>query len=183
MPGFYRPGEYDLGGFAVGIVPRSDLIDGTNIVSGDLLVGMPSSGLHSNGFSLVRKILANSRGAPSDLLEPTKIYVKDIQSLQSKYRIKGMAHITGGGLLENIPRILPKGLGALIEKKAWVPPPVFGWLRSEGNIDEAEMYRAFNMGIGMTLVLSPDEAEAVCAECPEYSIIGNIIEGRGVSIQ
>ncbi|MFQ5728744.1 MAG: phosphoribosylformylglycinamidine cyclo-ligase [Waddliaceae bacterium] len=182
MPGFYQDGEYDLSGFAVGIVPKNDLTDGSTIVSGDLLVGMPSSGLHSNGFSLVRKVLNNSQEAPSDLLEPTKIYVKDVQSIQAKYQIKGMAHITGGGLLENIPRIFPEGLGASIEKKAWVAPPIFDWLQSEGNIDEMEMYRTFNMGIGMVLVVSSAVAETICGEHPAYSIIGKVIEGKGVAI-
>ena len=180
MPGFYQSGEYDLCGFAVGIVPKSDLIDGATIVPGDLLVGIPSTGLHSNGFSLARKVLERSPTPPTDLLEPTKIYVKEIQSLLPKYPIKGMAHITGGGLLENIPRILPEGLGASIEKKAWVAPPLFDWLQSGGNLDEREMFRTFNMGIGMVLVLSPNIAEAICREHPTYSIIGKVIEGKGV---
>jgi len=174
MPGFYRSGEYDVSGFAVGIVSKDKLIDGSQIVSGDCLVGIPSSGFHSNGFSLVRKFVLHER---EKLLTPTRIYVQLIQQIQEKFTIKGMAHITGGGLTENVPRMFPKGFGAKIDKNSWTIPEVFHLLE---NIPEEEMFRTFNMGIGMVLAVPPEQVDAVCREFPECIPIGEVIEGEGV---
>ncbi|MEM7174555.1 MAG: phosphoribosylformylglycinamidine cyclo-ligase [Chlamydiota bacterium] len=179
MPGFYHQGDYDLAGFAVGIVKKKQLIDGKTIALGDLIIGLPSNGLHSNGFSLVRKVLASKCQAPCDLLTPTKIYVREIDQLSTRCTIKGMAHITGGGLIENVPRILPKGLGALLTPSSWDIPAVFQWIQIEGAVTSKEMYRVFNMGIGMAVILSADEAKKI----PEYPVIGSIIAGKGVAIQ
>ena len=162
MPGFYKPGEYDIAGFAVGIVKKTDLIDGKTIREGDLLVGLPSSGLHSNGFSLLREALNRSKTAPDPtLLTPTRIYVREVFEILSQYKIKGMAHITGGGLSGNIPRMLPPGLTAQVRRGDWEIPQVFDWLEKMGGIEKEEMYRTFNMGIGMVLALDPSEAAAL----------------------
>jgi phosphoribosylformylglycinamidine cyclo-ligase len=175
MPGMYADGEYDLAGFAVGVVEKSHIIDGSRIAQGDVLIGLASSGAHSNGYSLIRKVLSLTNpdlDAPFDgrtlreaLLAPTRIYVRPILKwLQERpLAIKGMAHITGGGLLENVPRILPEGLCADITATRWPWPPLFQWLETAGNIDRQEMYRVFNSGIGMVLVVAPDEAAATCA--------------------
>jgi len=171
MPGFYQDGEYDVAGFAVGVVNRDKILDGSGIVPGDLLIGLPSSGLHSNGFSLARKVLFEAAGYTVDsfvpelgrtvgeeLLEPTRIYVKQVLPLVEAGLIKGMAHITGGGLVENPPRIFPTGIGAVIERKTWEVPPVFRLIQSKGQVPEGEMFRTFNMGIGMVLVVAPENA-------------------------
>src|SRR5437016_2067612 len=172
-PDAFVPGDYDLAGFAVGVVERSRAIDGRGIVAGDVLIGLASSGAHSNGFSLIRKILAESgadlrRPAPGvtgeaslgeALLTPTRIYVKPVLALASEIEIKGMAHITGGGLLENTHRMFPAGLGARVESSAWPRPPIFDWLQRAGNVAEAEMHRVFNCGIGMILVVSPSRVD------------------------
>ena len=170
MPGMYPAGEYDLAGFAVGIVEKSEIIDGSTIEAGDVMLGLASSGAHSNGYSLIRKIIelkridlsASLEGRPlSDLvLAPTRIYVKPLLKLMKRVNVKGLAHITGGGLLENIPRILPQGLAARIERRSWPLPPLFQWLRQQGGIAEREMFRVFNCGIGMTVVVSAEEAGA-----------------------
>ncbi|CAL5058331.1 unnamed protein product [Urochloa decumbens] len=198
MPGFYAEGEYDLSGSAVGVVKVDKLIDGKNIVEGDILIGLPSSGIHSNGFSLVRRVLEKSGLSLSDqlpindgitstvgeiLMAPTVIYVKQVLEIISKGGIKGLAHITGGGFTENIPRVFPPGLGAKIITGSWKVPPVFKWLQQVGNIDDAEMWRTFNMGIGMVLVVSREAADRIIEDShgsnPAYPI-GEVIQGKGV---
>ncbi len=174
MPGFYSFGEYDLAGFAVGVVDRDNLIDGSSITVGNKLIGIASSGLHSNGYSLARKVIFDKLGlsvrdempglgktVAEELLTPTRIYVKTILNLLRDFRINGIAHIIGGGLLENVPRILPNGCKAIISKNSWVMGDIFSIIQSAGNIDEAEMYRTFNCGIGMVLVVPENEAEEV----------------------
>ncbi|PAN17626.1 hypothetical protein PAHAL_3G144800 [Panicum hallii] len=198
MPDFYAEGEYDLSGFAVGKVKKDKLIDGKNIVKGDVLIGLPSSGVHSNGFSLARRVLEKSRLSLSDqlprndgitttvgeaLMAPTVIYVKQVLEIISKGGVKGLAHITGGGFTDNIPRVFPSGLGAKIFTGSWEVPPVFKWLQQVGNIDDAEMRRTFNMGIGMVLVVSRESADRIIEDThgssPAYRI-GEVIEGEGV---
>ena len=157
MPGFYAPGEYDLAGFAVGVVERADVVDGARIDAGDVVLGLASSGLHSNGYSLARRILTS----PSDhamLLTPTRIYAKSILALHRARVLKGAAHITGGGLPGNIPRILPKGLGVALDTRTWPRPDVFDRIAMEGPVDEAEMRRTFNLGIGMAVVVAESDA-------------------------
>jgi phosphoribosylformylglycinamidine cyclo-ligase len=170
MPGMYADGEYDLAGFAVGVVERSGIIDGRDIDAGDVVLGLASSGAHSNGYSLVRRILDRARpdlradfhGRPlgQALLEPTRIYVKPVLELMKKTRVKGLAHITGGGLVENLPRVIPENLKAVITRSAWKLPPLFEWLQREGSVVDEEMLRVFNCGIGMALVVAPADAEA-----------------------
>jgi phosphoribosylformylglycinamidine cyclo-ligase len=173
-PDAFVPGEYDLAGFAVGVVEKSRAIDGRTITAGDALIGLASSGPHSNGFSLIRRILQASRAdlrrpiaqvtgkktLGATLLEPTRIYVKPVLALLAEIEVKGMAHITGGGLLENTHRMFPAGLAARIDRSTWPQPPIFDWLQRAGNIDGAEMHRVFNCGIGMILVVAPDRVEA-----------------------
>ena len=168
MPGMYPAGEYDLAGFAVGVVEKSAIIDGTAIVPGDAVLGLASSGAHSNGYSLIRAIIERSspdlqadfHGRPlaDVLLEPTRIYVKPLLELMRKIMVKGLAHITGGGLVENIPRALPEGVTAVLQKAAWPMPPLFAWLQQQGGIADAEMHRVFNCGIGMTLIVAEKDA-------------------------
>jgi phosphoribosylformylglycinamidine cyclo-ligase len=162
MPGMYPEGEYDLAGFCVGVVERDRIIDGHAVAPGDTLLGLASSGAHSNGYSLIRRIVEGRR-PPFDLLEPTRIYVKPVLSLLEQVPVKAMAHITGGGLIGNVPRVLPKGTKALIEKAAWPRPPLFEWLQREGAVAEDEMHRVFNCGIGMVLVLAPEDAARAAA--------------------
>ena len=169
MPSMYPAGEYDLAGFAVGVVEKSCIIDGTSIVAGDVVLGLASSGAHSNGYSLIRAILereqpdlqADFHGRPlaEVLLEPTRIYVKPLLALMRQIKVKGLAHITGGGLVENIPRALPEGVRAVLQKSAWPMPPLFGWLQQHGGVAEPEMHRVFNCGIGMTLIVSEADAD------------------------
>ncbi|MBZ0090688.1 MAG: phosphoribosylformylglycinamidine cyclo-ligase [Sulfuricellaceae bacterium] len=173
MPGMYPAGEYDLAGFAVGAVEKDKIINGRTICAGDAVLGLASSGAHSNGYSLVRKIIERSgidlnadfHGRPlrEVVMAPTRIYVKPLLSLLEKLPVKGMAHITGGGLLENIPRVLPEGLTAVIRKSAWEMPPLFRWLQQEGNVAEKEMHRTFNCGIGMAVIVAAEHAEAAMA--------------------
>lgn len=177
MPGFYPDGEYDIAGFCVGVVNKGDIIDGSKIQEGDLLIGLPSSGFHSNGYSLVRKIFTPDLwekvypeiGEPlgEALLRPTRIYVKTVLPLIKTGKIKGMAHITGGGITENIPRILPEGLGVEVDTSAWQVPPVFNFLQEMGKVAQEEMLRTFNMGIGFVLVVSPEDALALQAQLEE----------------
>ena len=180
MPSMYAEGEYDLAGFAVGVVDRSKIIDGKDIVPGDLLVGLASTGLHSNGYSLARRVLLEDGGLTvksriSDLdqplgevlLTPTRIYAKQILALAADYPIKGLAHITGGGLSENLPRILPKGCRARVHRGAWPVPPIFQVLRKMGKVDDEELYRVFNMGIGLALVVSANHVEKLIARAAE----------------
>ena len=173
-PKAFMPGEYDLAGFAVGVVEKDRVIDGRAVAEGDLLLGLASSGPHSNGFSLIRRILESShaeltrpvQGVTGDrtlgatLLEPTRIYVKSVLALLAEVSVKAMAHITGGGLSENTHRMFPDGLGARIDRASWPRPPIFDWLQRTGNVAEAEMLRVFNCGIGMILVVAPDLAES-----------------------
>ncbi len=168
MPGMYPAGEYDLAGFAVGCVDKGDIIDGTTISAGDTVLGLASSGAHSNGYSLIRKIIESSgidmesdfhgRKFKDVVMAPTKLYVKSILKLLEAMPIKGMAHITGGGITENIPRVLPAGLTAEIIAKNWDFPPLFKWLQMQGNIADNEMYKTFNCGIGMAVIVSQEQA-------------------------
>ncbi|HEU0230091.1 MAG TPA: phosphoribosylformylglycinamidine cyclo-ligase [Burkholderiaceae bacterium] len=173
MPGMYPDGEYDLAGFAVGAVEKSRIIDGKTIVPGDAVLGLASSGAHSNGYSLLRKILTHANARPGQdldgrplrdvVMEPTRIYVKPLLEALSLHSvaIKGMAHITGGGLLENVPRILGDGLAARLHRDAWAMPALFDWLQANGGVADAEMHRVFNCGIGMVVVVAADQADAV----------------------
>jgi len=174
MPGMYRDGEYDLAGFAVGVVDDNAIIDGSTITVGDNLIGIASSGLHSNGYSLVRKILLEDHGLTLGeipdgfdtplgevLLTPTRIYVKTVLNLLRDFHIKGMAHITGGGITENVPRVLPRHCQAVIDQGAWPRPPIFGLVQKLGNVDETEMLRTFNCGIGLVLIVSAEEVEDI----------------------
>jgi phosphoribosylformylglycinamidine cyclo-ligase len=174
MPGFYKEGEYDLAGFAVGIVEDAQLIDGSSVMVGDKLIGIASSGLHSNGYSLVRKILLDHHKMDlakrveeigevlcEELLRPTKIYVKTILNLVRDFNIRGMAHITGGGITGNLTRVISKGCKAVIHKGTWEIPPIFPFLREKGNITEDEMFRTFNNGIGMILIVKAKETEDI----------------------
>ena len=173
MPGMYPDGEYDLAGFCVGVVEKSRVIDGRSIAPGDAVLGLASSGAHSNGYSLVRRILDRANtdlSAPFDgrtlgeaILAPTRIYVKPVLALMQRVQVKGLAHITGGGLVENVPRVLADDVRAVLEKSAWPRPSLFDWLQREGNVAEAEMHRVFNCGIGMVIVVADSEAEAALA--------------------
>ena len=157
MPGMYPEGEYDLAGFCVGVVEKTRIIDGRAISPGDALLGLASSGPHSNGFSLIRRILERGK-PPFDPLEPTRIYVKPVLRLLEALPVKGLAHITGGGLVGNVPRILPAGTRAAIRKSAWPRPEAFAWLQRTGAVAEDEMWRVFNCGIGMVIVVARDQA-------------------------
>ncbi|MFC3770916.1 phosphoribosylformylglycinamidine cyclo-ligase [Paenibacillus sp. GCM10012303] len=172
MPGMYSEGEYDIAGFTVGIVDKKKIIDGSTIAPGDVILGFASSGVHSNGFSLVRKLLLQDKGYSlqdevaelggklgDTLLAPTKIYVKPILAMLEKVTIKGMAHITGGGFLENIPRVLPEGVNAQIEYGSWPILPIFKLLQQSGNVSNNDMFRTFNMGIGMVLIVPAEQAD------------------------
>ena len=191
MPGLYKEGEYDLAGFVVGIVEDAQLIDGSSVTVGDKLVGIASSGLHSNGYSLVRKILLDQHKMDLDkrveeigevlgeeLLKPTKIYVKTILNLIRDFRIGAIAHITGGGITGNLPRVIPKGSKAIVRKGTWDIPPIFSYLKERGNVPEEEMLRTFNNGIGMILVVRPKEVEDILSRLnnqnEKASVIGEI---------
>jgi phosphoribosylformylglycinamidine cyclo-ligase len=159
MPGMYPEGEYDLAGFCVGVVEKDGVIDGRSIRPGDAIIGLASSGPHSNGFSLIRRILEVAKpDFAVDLLEPTRIYVKPLLALMKELPVKGLAHITGGGITGNLPRCLPAGVRAVIEKKSWLLPRLFEWLQREGNVAEDEMHRVFNCGIGMVVVVEEQDA-------------------------
>ena len=169
MPGMYPDGEYDLAGFAVGAVEKSKIIDGSTIVPGDVVLGLASSGIHSNGFSLVRKIIERAnpdlsadfhgRSLADTLMAPTRIYVKPLLALMQNMAVKGMAHITGGGLVENIPRVLGEHLTAELHNGAWPMPPLFTWLQQHGGVADAEMHRVFNCGIGMAVIVAAADAD------------------------
>ena len=191
MPDFYNDGEYDMAGFAVGIVDKNEIISGNNIEAGDLVVGFGSNGVHSNGFSLVRKVLFDhcnydlsyipkgwSHSLQKELLKTTKIYVNTVMKLINEYDIKGIAHITGGGLVENVGRILPDNLRATIKKKSWFKPDIFELIQKEGKIEEREMYRTFNMGIGLVLVVRAEKADSILNKAVELGekayLIGEI---------
>ncbi|NBR28283.1 MAG: phosphoribosylformylglycinamidine cyclo-ligase [Betaproteobacteria bacterium] len=170
MPGMYPSGEYDLAGFAVGVVEKSKIITGATIKAGDAVLGLASNGAHSNGYSLVRRIIAEKKvdlsakldgQTLSDLiLAPTRLYVKPMLKLMEKIAVKGMAHITGGGIVDNVPRVLAENLTAHIDGKSWPRPPLFKWLQEQGNVAEAEMLRVFNCGIGMVVVVAEEDAKA-----------------------
>ncbi len=190
MPGMYAAGEYDLAGFAVGVVEKDAIIDGRSIAAGDAVIGIASSGPHSNGFSLIRKIVEathvhfempfEGRTLGDVLLEPTRIYVRALLRLMREVRVKGIAHITGGGLLENIPRILPSKLQARLERKRWTRPAIFDWLQREGKVGDAEMHRVFNCGIGMVVVVAAADVKralAVLRDAGERAErVGEIVE-------
>jgi phosphoribosylformylglycinamidine cyclo-ligase len=162
MPGMYPEGEYDLAGFCVGVVEKSRIIDGRSIQPGDVVLGLASSGPHSNGYSLVRRIIGEehlSSDLYDSLMEPTRIYVKPMLKLFAAVPVKGLAHITGGGLVGNVPRILPQGTKAVLDKKKWPRPEIFRWLQKTGNVAEDEMFRVFNCGIGMVVVVAPDKVQ------------------------
>jgi phosphoribosylformylglycinamidine cyclo-ligase len=181
MPGFYADGEYDVAGFIVGIVSKRDVIDGTSIRPGDVLIGVPSSGLHTNGYSLARRIAFDVAGLRHDshvpalgrsigdaLLEPHRSYLSIVRPLLKEKLAKGMAHITGGGITDNLPRVLPAGTHAVVERSAWTPLPVFTWLQKAGGVPEDDMYRTFNMGIGLIVV---------CAAADEQRVIDGLAAG------
>jgi len=174
MPGFYAAGEYDVAGFIVGLVSRSKIVDGRDVVAGDVLVALPSSGLHTNGYSLARRLAFDVLGLTVDshvpalgetvgaaLLRPHRSYLKVVAPLVEAGRIKGMAHITGGGITENLPRTLPEGRAFSLDRGSWTVPPVFSWLQEAGGLEDPEMLRVFNMGVGLILVVSPAHADAV----------------------
>ena len=170
MPGMYADGEYDLAGFCVGIVEKSQIIDGSKVRAGDKLIGIASSGPHSNGYSLIRKILAHSKSNLSDpygdstlgetLLKPTRIYVKPLLSLINQVPVHALAHITGGGITENLPRVLPDGIAAQIDLSSWEFPPIFQWLQQQGNVALADMLTTFNCGVGMIVVVPAEHENA-----------------------
>ncbi len=201
MPGMYSPEEYDLAGFAVGVAERSHLVDGSGIRAGDALIGLPSSGVHSNGFSLVRRALFDqagydvttvlpelqSRALGDVLLEPTRIYVKALKPLFAAGLVKGVAHITGGGFIENVPRMLPDGLAARIDRSSWTVPPVFGVIERAGDIDHDEMFNVFNMGIGMVLAVDADRADealkALSGIGERGLAIGEVVDRSGDAVE
>jgi len=165
-PKAFIPGEYDLAGFCVGVVEKDRIIDGRTIVPGDVLLGLASSGAHSNGYSLIRRIIGEdplSSDLADSLMEPTRIYVKPLLKLAAELAVKGLAHITGGGLVGNVPRILPKDTSAIIRKTSWPRPEIFKWLQASGNVAEDEMFRVFNCGIGMVVVVAAEQAAAAAA--------------------
>lgn len=199
MPDFYVDGEYDMAGFAVGVVDRTKVIDGSKIKKGNILVGIPSSGIHSNGYSLVRKLFFEKMNLQvrdyvaelgktlgSALIEPTKIYTKACNAVLPNVPVNGIIHITGGGFFENIPRIIPEGLGVRINLGSWKVSPIFEYIQKCGNIDRNEMFATFNMGIGMIMIVAEDQEEAVlnllkeAGETP--SVIGKIVTGEGVCL-
>ena len=191
MPGMYGTGHYDLAGFVVGAVERDQIIDGRRIHVGDAVIGLPSSGVHSNGYSLVRRICdgldwddAHGLGRPLGevLLEPTRIYVRECRLLRERFDVRGLVHITGGGFTQNIPRVLPQGLGAVLWKGSWHTPPIFALLRERGELRDAEMYRTFNNGLGL-LAIVPAEQAADAAACVGGVVVGEVRadpEGRAV---
>jgi len=192
MPGMYHSGDYDLAGFAVGVVEKDQIIDGTTVVSGDRIVGIASSGPHSNGYSLIRKVVEkhdiNAQFGDltlgQTLMLPTRIYVKSILSvLKLQIPVKAMAHITGGGLTENVPRSLPDNVTARIDLNLWTAPPVFAWLQEQGGIEEAEMLRTFNCGIGYTLVIAEKDVDKVLdtlnSAGEDAAVIGTIEASKG----
>lgn len=196
LPGFYTRGEYDLAGFAVGVVGRKSILDGKAVRAGDQLIGLPSSGLHSNGYSLARRVLIDGddpvslssplgeRSLGDALLQPTRIYA-DAAKLAVQHDVHAMCHITGGGLVENLPRVLPSGLGIELDPSSWPRPPIFDLIQSRGSVERAEMRRTFNMGLGFVMILSGDRAEALldafAKDGEEAFLVGRVVEGAGVS--
>jgi phosphoribosylformylglycinamidine cyclo-ligase len=196
MPGMYSEGDYDLAGFSVGIVEKSAILDGSAVGAGDVLIGLASSGPHSNGYSLIRKIIEVSGSSLGDdldgrplaewLLAPTRIYVKPLLSLFAEVDVHALAHITGGGLSENLPRVLPENTAAVIDTTSWQQSAVFGWLQQHGNVETAEMYRTFNCGIGMVVCVAAADADRAIAHLTSQGedarIIGNIVQGEGEAV-
>lgn len=199
LPGFYASGEYDLAGFAVGVVARKRIIDGRAVRAGDELVGIASSGLHSNGFSLARRALFEGQSASSahdpftdqetlgeTLLRPTRIYVS-AASVALEHDVHAMCHITGGGLPENLPRVIPRGLGVFIDASSWSPDPIFDFIQKRGNVDDAEMRRTFNMGVGFVMIVSPARTEALIRALGSIGerafVMGRVTEHEGVSFR
>ena len=198
LPGLYNPDEYDIAGFTVGLVDKAKIIDGSSVAPGDVLIGLPSSGVHSNGFALIRKLLGDSpeklstvlsplpHSLGAELLIPTRIYVRPALAMMARVTVKGLCHITGGGLIENIPRMLPKGLTAKIRKDTFPRPVIFDLLATAGHIPEREMYNIFNMGLGMIAAVSPADADEAldaleAAGCPSYAV-GEVIRGDALDI-
>ena len=193
MPGMYADGEYDLAGFCVGIVEKSKVLDGSQVKVGDKLIGLASSGPHSNGYSLIRKVITHSGSSLSDafgdktlgatLLEPTRIYVKSLLSLLEKVPVHALAHITGGGLTENLPRVLPNGTQANIDLSSWTFPEIFLWLQEQGNVELADMLTTFNCGIGMIVCVAPEDEKvtlkALQASGETVFVIGELVESTG----
>jgi len=189
MPGMYDESDYDLVGFVIGVVEKDKIIMGRTIVSGDVIIGLPSSGLHTNGYSLARKIFGESQAALNtfypelgrtigeELLEPHRSYYRQLQPLLPF--IRGMAHITGGGLIDNVPRVLPEGLTAQFHRQAWSVPPVFQLIQERGKVDHDEMYRIFNMGIGMAVICTPGDAKQFTNALPEAKVIGEVVKQTG----
>ena len=194
MPGFYGGGEYDLAGFCVGIVDKKNIIDGKSIVEGDMLLGLKSSGVHSNGFSLVRKIFGDDKKALSkhyeqlgksigeELLTPTKIYTDEIKKIINSVKIKGISHITGGGFIENIPRMLPEGLCADIDINSYEVPAVFKLMQSLSGLENEKMYNTFNMGIGMVLAVDKKDIDKIKNIVPDMVVLGKVKKGEGVML-
>jgi phosphoribosylformylglycinamidine cyclo-ligase len=190
MPGMYPPGEYDLAGFAVGAVEKSKIITGNTIVPGDVVLAIGSSGAHSNGYSLVRKIIERVGAKPSDdlggrplgdvVMAPTEIYVKPLLKLISEIDVKGMAHITGGGLVDNVPRVLPENTQAVLHRDSWQMPELFRWLQMKGGVADAEMVRVFNCGIGMVVIVSPAQADTAIKSLSAQGLkawtVGEVVE-------
>jgi phosphoribosylformylglycinamidine cyclo-ligase len=171
LPGFYAPGDYELAGFCVGVVEKSRIIDGRTIAEGDAVIGLASTGLHSNGYSLARKIAGDRLNEVGEaLLTPTRIYVKDVLAVCEAVNVKGLAHITGSGIPGNVPRCIPDGLNAVLHEKAWARPPIFDRLQQWGSVPRAEMFSTFNMGLGMVVIVSKADAGAVL----------ELLKGRGV---
>jgi len=198
MPGMYHGDDYDLAGFAVGVVEKDRIIDGSATAAGDAVIGLASSGPHSNGYSLIRKLISVAQASDKTqldgqplfdrLLTPTRIYVKSLLALTQQVAVKGFAHITGGGLTDNIPRVLPEGLEVVLRRRSWARDPVFEWLAATGRIAPAEMYRTFNCGIGMVVVVASRDVDAALALLAKQgetaSVIGQVGSGtRGVQIE
>ena len=189
MPGMYNGEEYDLAGFCVGIVDKNQVIDGSKVNEGDHIVALGSSGPHSNGYSLIRKVLEKSTPSAeqlNSLIEPTRIYVKSILSLANTLQVHAISHITGGGLLENIPRVLPDHLSAKLNSNSWSQPEIFKWLQKEGNIDSHEMYRVLNCGVGMVVIISKESSSQAIehlSACGENAwLIGEVVHSKGEQV-
>jgi phosphoribosylformylglycinamidine cyclo-ligase len=185
LPGLYAPGKFDLAGFCIGIVDRKEIVDGRRCRPGDAVIGLASSGLHSNGYSLARKVFnpKEIKGIwGAELLRPTRIYTRPVLQVMKNIRIKAMAHITGGGFYDNIPRVVPKGLTVKIHKGSWPVPRIFGVIRERGKVNEREMYRTFNMGIGMVAVVAKKDAPATIRRFTKLGLkaylIGELIKGK-----
>lgn len=189
MPGMYKPGEYDLAGFCVGVVEENNIIDGSKIAAGNIVIGLESNGIHSNGYSLVRKVLSKNEilRMSHELLKPTRIYVRPVLSLLRSYAIKGISHITGGAFYDKIARILPSGFDVKIDKNSWVVPKIFRLIQNKGGIEEKEMYHTFNMGVGMVLIVDKNDAarikEALAGFNLKSWVIGEVLPGsKGVVV-